>query len=426
MKQELPEYQIHLLDLLFPYLPKRSYINWMLANKEFKDRLYLKLYTDMSFRDLPSFLSWLDRGVHSYCYSLNVSQIFDSLSSVPETWLKSLLTKSHNLTILDLSHCWFLTDENIAVLTVDDKFKRSFVFPSLSSLDLSSTGITDHALCRFLTLAPNLKRLILIDVGCIGPLFKAYIWEKRLQSIYELMLDGNEDVDDELLIVMAKHCLSLSKLSISRCNVTDYGVVNVLNLPHLWNINVAYCTKVTNKILSTLKLPKLTSFQAIGTNFIFDAKCLRQLSIHCLECLIIGYNTTYNNADFMAQFPLPSTTAISPYSEELPIGSPQILPLDLKYFYYLRRVLFIIEDAELFLPMPLIQQYIDMAKETNLVQFTIVYKGHALHPIDIHTLQTTIKGPKYLNGEIITTTKHIEVGVKRDWVETNHVQFKLQ
>ncbi len=418
-----PIYQIHLIDLLFPYIRRQDRMNWMLTCREFRDRFYFKIYSEMEFKSL-SLLKWLDNGTYNYTYSIDLSDIPDSLADIPKTWLKQLLYKCFNLTILNLSNCWFLTDETIYPLIIE-KTKQNNIFLSLSSLDVSRTAITDKSLTILLNSLPNLKRLCLNDVSCIGPLFKSFIWEKRLLYIYELVLNNNQDVDDEFLVIITRNCPSLSKLSISKCNVTDYGVSHCLTLPHLWHINLAFCSKVTNQILTNLIHPKLLGFQAIGTKMVFDDFCLKKLSIHCLETLIIGYNEFYPNKTFMLQFDIPFSTSISTYSEPLLIGNPQVLPIHLKYFYFLRRILVVIEEPDLYFPPELIQMYIDMASVTLITTVVLICKGHGLVPIDITSLKTAITGPKYINGIIKTTLKHIDIIVYKDWVDTNHVQFKL-
>eukprot|EP00835_Amoeboradix_gromovi_P002747 NODE_162_length_16547_cov_0.334326.p1 type:complete len:431 gc:universal NODE_162_length_16547_cov_0.334326:16316-15024(-) len=430
MKQEfdpLPAYSVCVADLLFNYISHSDYLSWTLVNKEFKSKMYMKRFSQLTFTNLEDFSGWLSSGVHSYLYYLGLENVLESqtIENIPNNWIKLLLEQCPNLTVLNLSKCWFLNDQCIYMLDGDHKLKHSIIYHALSSIDLSFTSITEKAFVDFLSILPNLKRIVLIDVSCIGPRFKSYIWEKKLQSIYELILDSNEDVDDELLTIISKNCLSLSKLSISNCKVTNYGVSLVLSLPYLWHINVSYCAKISNAVLHPLKHPKLLGFQAVGTSMVFDHDCLAKLAIHCLECLIIGYNQCYINKSFMGQFSIPSTSSISTFAEALPIGNPQILPKDLKYFYFVRRIIFIVEDVDLYLPHELLQLYINMASATCLNELIVIYKGHCMLPIQVNLLNCLINGPMFLNGDIKTCNKRIKITIHRDWIESSNVQFKL-
>ena len=72
------------------------------------------------------------------------------------------------------------------------------------------------------------------------------------QNFGGLITGSLQPLNDEFLVIITRNCPSLSKLSISKCNVTDYGVSHCLTLPHLWHINLAFCSKVTNQILTNL------------------------------------------------------------------------------------------------------------------------------------------------------------------------------
>eukprot|EP00834_Sanchytrium_tribonematis_P006392 NODE_466_length_7077_cov_0.565205.p1 type:complete len:422 gc:universal NODE_466_length_7077_cov_0.565205:4175-2910(-) len=418
----LPNYQIHLLDLIFQYIHPSEYINWMLINKEFKNRIYFILYSHLNFNNL-SFLNFIhsQSTIHLYCYQLDIIDVLDtSTVFIPLNWFMNLLANCPNLTILNLPNAWFLTNDHI----MTDKYKQSLQYHNISSLNLSQTSLSSHKFIECLALFPSLKRLELTSIA-INDHFKSYIRGNHLNALYELILDHNEDVNDDFLLDLLNHCRSLSKLSIAKTQVSDYGVSFILHLPHLWQLNIGFNIKITNQIFNQEIPPKLISFQAIGTNMVFNDDLLIRLSVHCLETLLIGYSMHYTNLNFMKQFNIPKTSFISTFSDELPIGNPQILPDQLKYFPYLKQIMIIVEDSDLYLPIQLIEMYLQMAQHTLMTRIIIIYKGHALYPLEIYSLNTRIRGPKYKNGNVIICDKQVHVQVYRDWIETSHVQFKL-
>lgn len=129
--------------------------------------------------------------------------------------------------------------------------------PQLQHVDLSGLcGITDAGLLPLLESCEG--GLVKVNLsGCLSLTDEVVSVLARLHggTLELLNLDGCRKITDAGLVAIAKNCLFLSDLDVSKCAVTDSGIA-VLSSAEQLNLQVlsfSGCSEVTNKSLPCLK-----------------------------------------------------------------------------------------------------------------------------------------------------------------------------
>uniref|UniRef100_A0A0C9S5K8 TSA: Wollemia nobilis Ref_Wollemi_Transcript_12696_3172 transcribed RNA sequence n=1 Tax=Wollemia nobilis TaxID=56998 RepID=A0A0C9S5K8_9CONI len=127
------------------------------------------------------------------------------------------------------------------------------VCPQVQSIDLSGLdGITDDGLFELLgNCKTSLVKLNLS--GCIEVTDRAVFVIQRLfgKSLQSLNFDGCQKLTDQSLRFIAECCSSLQELDVSRCGITDDGLVFLASGSHdcLDILSLSGCVQITDKAL---------------------------------------------------------------------------------------------------------------------------------------------------------------------------------
>ncbi|KAJ8768068.1 hypothetical protein K2173_021008 [Erythroxylum novogranatense] len=129
--------------------------------------------------------------------------------------------------------------------------------PQLQNVDLSGLcGITDSGLLPLLESCE--AGLVKVNLGgCLGLTDEVVVALVTLHgsTIECLNLDGCRRITDSSLAAIAKSCLFLSDLDVSKCGITDFGIA-VLSSAEQLNLQVlslSGCSQVSSKSYSCLK-----------------------------------------------------------------------------------------------------------------------------------------------------------------------------
>jgi hypothetical protein len=126
---------------------------------------------------------------------------------------------------LNLEFCHYITDEDITLFFGDHEKAESenFSNPSLTSLNLSYTNISDRGVRSIAFNCPNLE---------------------------VLKLRGMKNITNLSLSMIAKNCKKLVSLDIQDCNISDYGMQLISQeCPSLESLNLSQCTEITNQVV---------------------------------------------------------------------------------------------------------------------------------------------------------------------------------
>lgn len=192
-----------------------------------------------------------------------------------------ILPRAATISALDLSHCMFFGDDELAVeatlLSLSDRLTElhmsgvhlalaqcSCQFAQLRSLDVSACrslvslaalclattqleslvvaktlGVTDDDFVAVLPSAHSLRRLVAKE--CTALTF-SFMLDCTFPALTELSTAGCFMLTDATLVAIARNCPQLERLDISQCNqVTQESVLAIRELQHLRHLSVAWC-----------------------------------------------------------------------------------------------------------------------------------------------------------------------------------------
>lgn len=209
--------------------------------------------TSLTYLDLSGSQRLSDRGLLqlSSLPSLEVAR-FDHCHEITGHGL-SVLSSSHRLCTLSLAHCRRLADEGL-----------TFIAHLLSLESLSLEGcrcLSDYAVASLADLY-NLRRLDLSQCDLVTDSAIPYLG--NLEELREVSLGWLRLFSDEGLQTLC-HQLgrtkNLTRLNISRCNVSDRGIGHLIKLEALEDLDMSGCTNPSSQLLVSVleRLPRLTS-----------------------------------------------------------------------------------------------------------------------------------------------------------------------
>ncbi|KAK8543230.1 hypothetical protein V6N13_136241 [Hibiscus sabdariffa] len=160
-----------------------------------------------------------------------------------------LLSPSSPLKSLFVRNCPGFGADSLAMV--------SKLCPRLQHLDLSGLcGITNAGLLPLLESCE--AGLVKVNLsGCLNVTDEVVLALTRLhgETLELLNLDGCRKISDASLVAIADNCIFLSDLDVSRCSITDSGVV-ALSCAEQLNLQVlslSGCSRVSNKCMPWLK-----------------------------------------------------------------------------------------------------------------------------------------------------------------------------
>jgi hypothetical protein len=159
-----------------------------------------------------------------------------------------ILSNLNNATRLVIRACLGLTDKSLAALPASNT--------SLQSLSLGGChNITGECFVTLRNTLTNLTSLDLSDVQLHPMHFKKYV--ERLHLLSHLELNFCQTLDDDCFIEVFPHLPFLRTLSLESAHVTDVTVKHLVkHCPHLENLDLTNCLKLTDKSLNYLTLMK--------------------------------------------------------------------------------------------------------------------------------------------------------------------------
>lgn len=234
---------------------------------------------------------------------------FKSFKNVTDTGIVSITTLLPNLTSLNLSGCYKITDIGVTAIATNYRSKN------LKYLNLSRcTNITDIGVS---VIANNLFKLEelnlaganypcltctknITDIGIIAIAYNLY-------NLKSLNLSGNNKITKVGLNTLfeSKNMLNLTSLNLNGFNYIEDDCVEILvtNLKHLKHLNLSMCDNITYK-----------SAFAIATNL----PCLTSLDLSmCNNITDKGVFAIANNLPYLTSLNLSMCDNITKYSIEI-------------------------------------------------------------------------------------------------------------
>ncbi|XP_052778928.1 F-box/LRR-repeat protein 14-like [Mya arenaria] len=216
-----------------------------------------------------------DPGIGHLCGVVHNSSQLNALESRP-------VPGNFELEFLGLQDCQKITDQGMKHV--------SGGLVNLKQVNLSFCGgITDSGI-KFLSKMPSLKDLNLRSCDNVTNAALGYLSEggSRLEAID---VSFCENVGDQGLHFLAQGMFSLRHLSLGTCNITDEGLLRVVNTLHeIITLDIGQCGQITDKSLCAIgeKWKHLKSIDLYGCTRITTFGLEKIMKLPCLNTLNLG------------------------------------------------------------------------------------------------------------------------------------------
>lgn len=298
---------------------------------------------------------------HSDCTSFDAKATPTSSGLLGDYGLKTLASYGANLTELDLSHCYEITDK--AVRKVAESFNNLTTLNLVACHNIGRSGL--HSLSK------NCKNLVKLDLSVRRVEGDIPAFAKNCSELTQLKMSKCWGVTDEEVKILAKNCPklieldlsecpsltdaafdafganwpNLTRLNLSQCDIRDKGVeLLAKNLPNLTQLNLSNCAWLTNESVKALakNCPNLEKLSLKGCSSLTD-EGVRTLAESCRKIRDLDINNCHKitqnilqalaiNCRDLTALELPLSVGMSDVSIEiLAANCPNLIQLIISY-----------------------------------------------------------------------------------------------